>query len=662
VFVAHLSVSGDVLRGWTLRPEGRWVSVAEEIGEEVADTELESYKIAKALVESARPTTQKLLATYENDVKWWLGENHYPVNSSMSLAIKDSYKPKTVRNYTFATIDHKAAVVLDATPRLRAEPLDSSSTLQERELAANAVRHELERCRWHEIREDMYLDASVCGVGIGMVRVEQDKLSGEYRGAIDCIDPRRFYPDPSATRLDKCQYVVYEPELDISQIKDLCDLYGCPEKFEKIKPNKSDPIGTSIPSERVTRSNAEIIAAPGNEIAIDKDNKIRSRKANVCYVWVKDDSLSTEVKKVVTGDESEGLVCLDCGEEFSMDNMACPGCGSENLSTEQEVTERAYPYGRLTVLCQDVQLYDGPNPLEIDTFFPFAVYTHHRIKTRFHGYGDVGLLKSNQMQADKNAANLFMAMALTSQGFFEFPAGELGYQHVSNEPGQKVPVKAENAGKAHWVTPQGYNGNLHQIADNTIFGDFQRISGETDQAVSQMPSAPDSATEVKSRDSVRQSRMGRHLKRFSSTCGDLASIYWQVMVQYYVGPRPFMFTKNGSQFESVVLDVSMLPRNLRIRVEADADGMEKDKLAGQNLVMAMTQGVIPMMPDIALRCMGVSESLIAEVMNRPEMLMFMQQTALAAMAGQGATPNGNPPAPPSGAGPQPQAPNNEGVN
>lgn len=613
-------------------------------------------------MESARPQAQKFLATYENDVKWWLGENHYPINSSMASAIKDAYKPKTVRNYTFATIDHKAAVVLDATPRLRAEPLDSSSTMQMREQASNAVRHELERCRWEEIREDVYLDASVCGLGIAMVRVEQDKLSGEYRGAIDCIDPRRFYPDPSATRLNKCQYVVYEPELDISQIKDLCDLYGCPEKFEKIKPKKSDPIGTSTPSERVTRSNAEIIAAPGNEVAIDEKNNIRSRKASVSYVWVKDDSLSTEVKKVVLGDESEGLVCLDCGSTFSIEEMGCPDCGSTNVSMEQEVTERAYPYGRLTVICQDVQLYDGPNPLEIDGVYPFAVYTHHRIKTRFHGYGDVALLKSNQQQADKNAAQLFLAMGLTGQGFFEYTAGEMGYQHVTNEPGQKVPVKPENAGKAHWVTPQGYNGNLHQIADNTIFGDFQRISGETDQAVSQMPSAPDSATEVKSRDSVRMSRMGRHLKRFNLACSDLASIYWQMMVQYYVGPRPFMFTQNGSQFESVVMDVSQLPRNIRIRVEADPEGMETDKLAGQNLVMAMQSGVIPMMPDIALRCMGVSESMIAEVMNRPEMMMFMQQQALAAMAGQGATTNGNPPAPPNGSGPQPRPSDSEGVN
>ena len=152
------------------------------------------------------------------------------------------------------------------------------------------------------------------------------------------------------------------------------------------------------------------------------------------------------------------------------------------------------------------------------------------------------------------------------------------------------------------------------------------------------------------------------MRKFNKAWGDIASIAWQMMVQHYVGPRPFMFSPNGSQFESVVLDVSMLPRNLRIRVEADIDGIETDKLAGQNLLMAMQSGMLPPMPDVFLRAMGTPEAVIREVMNRPEVMMHTQMMALAAMSGQGATGNANSPAPPAGAGQQPPAPKSEGVN
>ena len=639
--------------------------------EPVADTEREGYKIAKALVEAARPAAQARFGSYEKDIKYWLGEDHWPSKSG-AAAQADAWKCKSVRNYLFATVDHKAAVVLDATPRLRAEPLDESSTVQQREVASNAVRHELERCQWDDAREDMFITASVAAVGIVMLRMETDKLSGEKKLALDAVDPRRLYPDPACTRPYKGQHMQYEPELDLSQIRVICEEFGCPEKFDKIKPKKSQPIGTATSSDRRVRGEEELLKTTGSEFAVDEKSEIRARKANVLYTWIKDDALSTEIKKVLMDGGQEGMVCLDCGYIFDpvdaeLDEMTgmtgCPECASPNLSLEHEVTERKYPFGRLIVTCQEQELYDGPNPDEIDGVFPMGLYEHYRVPTRYGGFSDLALLKSNQQQADKNMAQLIDAMRFTGMGYLEYPAGELGYQHATNEPGTKIPVRPENSNKAHWVVPQGYNAQLHSIADNTIFSDFQRISGDPDTAVSQMPSAPDSATEVRSRDSVRQSRLGRHMKKFNKTWGDIASLAWQMMVQHYVGPRPFMFSENGSQFESVVLDVSLLPRNLRIRVEADIDGIETDKLAGQNLLMAMQSGMLPPMPDVFLRALGTPESVISEVMNRPEVIMHRQMMALAAVAGQGSNPNGNSPAPPAGAGPPPQASqNNEGVN
>lgn len=576
--------------------------------------------------------------------------------------------PQTVRNYMFATIDHKASVVLDAEPRFRAEPLDNTSTLEMRQHAAQATQHDMERCMWQDIREDCYITASVNKLGVAMIRMETDKLSGERKVAWDVIDIRRFYPDPSATRLYKAGYVFYEPEMSLADIRE-----RWPEKCHLIKPKKTQPSGSlEIQDNGKARTDAEILAAPGQEIAVSDDGKVSQRVADVAYLWIKQDEVFEDTRKVVSRAAMVASECQDCMLRFESGlTDTCPSCGGTNIaqvevpedSQEYTVMTRKYPFGRLIITCQDVLLYDGPPEIELDDIFPFEAFALYRDPRSLHGFDDMQLLRSNQMQADKNASRLFQAMAVTGQGFFEFPAGELGYQHATNEMGQKIPVKPENAGKARWVNAQGYNVQLHSVADNSIFSDFQRISGETDQAVSQMPSAPDSATEVKSRDSVRQSRMGRIMKRVNRFSSGMATKHYQAMNQYYVGPRPFMFSQNGSEFESIVLDVSMLPRNLHIKVEADIDGIERDKLAGQNLVAAMQAGIIPMMPDLFLRAIGTPEAVIQEVMQRPEMQMHMQMMALAAIQGGAAQPNGNAPNPQSGNNANTQrAPNKRGVN
>lgn len=563
-------------------------------------------------------------------------------------------------------MDYKTAVVTDATPRLRAEPLDESSTMEQREQAAQATRHDLERCHWQDIGEDLFITGSVNELGIAMLRMEQDKLSSEWKCAWDMVDQRRLYPDPAATRFYNCDYVIYEPEISLAKIREYW-----PEKAHLIQPKKTQPVGQHITDNGVARTAQEIINAPGTELAIDDKGDIRNRVADVAYLWIKSDELFEDTKKTISREAMQAAECQDCMLRFEPGlTDTCPSCGSQNIaqvdvpevSQEYTVITRKYPFGRLIITCQDTLLYDGPSQIELDCIFPFAVYTHYRDPRKIRGSSDLLLLKSNQQQADKNASRLFQAMALTGQGYLEIPTGEPGWQNATNEIGTKIPTKPENMGKTRWVTVQGYNVQLHSVADNSIFSDFQRISGQTDQAVSQMPSAPDSATEVQSRDAVKQSRMGRHLKEWTDTLSQMATMHWQAMCQYYVGPRPFMFTQNGSQFESIVLDVSTMPRNIRIRVEVDVDSAQRDKNLGQNLIAFIQSGGMdsPYAKQM-LQLLGAPEAIVNELIATRDMFM-QQQMALAAMSGQGVNPLGTSPAPPAGAGPPQQAPNNQGVN
>ena len=533
--------------------------------------------------------------------------------------------------------------------------------MQLRDQAANACRHELERLRWEDIREDQYLTASIGGTGVVMLSTEIDKLSGEHMAKLSLCDPQRFYPDPSATRIHDCRFVVYEPSMDISDIVE-----QFPERGGEIKPTKSSPIGKTLTNNTVARSDDEIINAPGNELSLDSEGNIRQRVADVAFIFIKDETLTADVQENVVKEKALTLECQDCGlvHEPGLE-PGCPQCGSENEMPSEEMPQdaektttlyRQYPYGRLIVICQEVLLYDGPNPLEIDQVFPFFAYSLYRVPNRFHGYGDVALLKSNQMQMDKNMAQLIDNMRL-SVGYLQIPANEPAWGQVTNEPGQKVPTRAENASIPRWVAPQTMNPQLHAMADDMMFRDFQRESGEPDSSVGSLPTAPEGNASVQARESTRTSRIGKHLKDFNITWSDVATALWQVMNQLYIGPRQFMAQHSDRTFEAILLDVSQMPRGLRIRVEADIDALEKDKLAGQNLVMAMQAGVLPMMPDVLLRAMGTPEAIINEVMQRPEVQFHMMQQQAALMAGaNGATPQGASPGTGSPAGPSAGAP------
>ena len=614
----------------------------------------------------ARPKAESFSRSFQKDLKYWLGEEHWPTVTSWRQVTSDQWKSKTVRNYTFATIDHKAAVLLDATPSLHVEPLDDAVSYDQRQQISACVKHELERLRWDDVTEDTLLNGAITGLGVVMCRTEQDKLSLQHKIALDIVDPGRFYPDPSASRLSECRYVCYEPELDMSRIKQYF-----PDKGHLVKSGASTITGQLPVSETRARTDDEIINAPGQEILYGKDGAITQRKANVAFVWIKDDSLTEDIQTRVLKDAIQIQDCPECGLKLDggpEPDTECPVWGSEALSTidlpaeteQNTVISRSFPFGRLIVYSGEVLLYDGPNPYEFPTVFPFAVYVHYRIPGRFQGYGDVALLKSSQMVADKNMAQLIDAMRLTANGPFEYPAEAEAYTNLGNAPGQLVPVGLPFIGKARYVTPQGYNIQLHETCDQANIRDFQRVSGVSDVSIGTSPSAPTSGVEVQARQRAAATRIGKHLKALNQFRGDLASLVWQIMNQYYVGPRTFMAQMPTSEFEAILVDCSTLPKYVAVRVDANVDAIEKDKLMGQNMMMLMTQPnpatgqpIVPPMLDLLLPAIGIDTVLAREIQDRVNQYNMQQALLLQLqppVPPNAATPNGAPPAPRNGSG------------
>lgn len=582
----------------------------------------------------------------------------------------DFWKAKTTRNWLFRTVDHKRAVIFDATPSIHVEPLDDNVPLEIRAEIADVVKHELERLDWDRYCRAAFWDGSVCGKGLVMCRTERDKFTGEHKIRLERIDPRTFYCDPSADCLAAARFVVWEPELDLSVIKDIF-----PDKGFKVKPAKSQQL--NVPTWNRQRSDEEILMAPGQEIALG-DGALKQRKAVTTWVWIKDDSVNEDTESVVVKQEQDGMQCQECGAMSQMGGQMtdetgqgmCPECGSPDMAPVQipaeiqqnKVYTRQYPYGRLIVYSADVLLYDGENPYALDTVFPFAEFPYYEVPGKFWGYGDLGLLKSAQMVANVNMSLAIDAQRMTSMGYFEYPAEALAYAQRGNQPGQGFPIPVQYTGRARWITPQGFNAQVHTVIDELNLRDFERMSGVSDVSTGTSPNAPTSGVEIQARQRAAATRIGMALKLQNRGRSQLASLVWKVMNQYYVGPRSFLVRQPSGEYEAIVSDVSMLPPGVAVRVDADLDSAEKDKLMGQNLTMAIQSGILqnplmrPFLP-MYLTSLGLSPSLVKETIA-----VVDQQAALMAAQAALAPPTGTAPAQ---QGPQAGAPpeqNNGGEN
>lgn len=623
--------------------------MAEDVRADAAQrsTDVPGFKIGKALVASARPAAKNFTGDYYNDLRFAMGETQWPTPASFKAWYGSRWKSQTVRNYTYATIHHKMAVCLDAEPSIRAEPMDELSTFAQRQDIASVVSHELERLRWNEYARSVMFDGSIVGTGLTHAYVLKDDFTGLHELHLEHVDPCRFYPDPSADRLNECRYVVYEPEMDMSRIRKLF-----PETYMLV--NAQPRTIGRMSDQSVARDGEELVrGAATGEIAITRDGLIQRRMADVCFIWIKDPKLIEDVKSELERGPMPGYSCTDCGNQFDRDHAVrdmestkprCPTCNGEQLQPVTlppeyayfMETSKAYTGGRLIAMTENVLLSDDASPYDLDMCFPFAMYGHNPITRRFWGYGEVALVRKVQEALNKNIAQGIDYMRLAGNGPLEVPAEVPAYRQLGNMPSDTVPCPAPFMGLARYLSPTGYNVQMHQILDQSLKRDMQEITGVSDVSLGIAPNAPTSGIEVQARQRAASTRIGLHLKDLNQYRSDLSNIVWQLMNQFYTQPMAFNRAKVNGELESIVIECSQLPRNVRVKVSASVDKTEKDKNFFQNLMMAVQAGQVGFYPDLMLPMFGASPEISREIQEREQQRQLqMQQQAMAQQAALG---------------------------
>ena len=588
----------------------------------VSDQNQQGYQYAKALCETAKGARGE--RNFKNNWDYLLGRNHWKSPSTSAAYQIDGWAFKGIVNWTYATIKTKAAMITSTALNLFCDPLDEESTAYDRLLVKSAVEDSFKRVKLDSVKYDAYMWGSVTGVGVSMWAFKPDSLTGAMGTSLTPINTQDFYCDPSADCISSpdCRFVVWEPLLDMSTIRQMW-----PSKADFVKPDTRQ-VSTSWDYKSGSEDQSMIYGNAG-EYSVNRSN-LSSRKARTSFVWIRDESITEDLQKVIIKPQSEGYQCVSCSNSFERGaypgltgDSPCPLCGGdmENAQIpaqvqENKVIRRTYPFGRLIVYSGKTLLYDGENPYEIQQVFPFAVYHHDRIPGQFLGQNDVDLLKSLQ-EAENTVLSMGVdGVVLSMFGPFEYPVSCKSYTDLGNGPKQRHPVPDHLAGRARFVPPTGADMNLWNGVLQNIEHQFQIVSGLA-QALGQVSSPPISATEAEIANARLSDRMRGHANAFSAYLSDLASIGLQMEKQAARMERDRVEQMGGeyqgnaigvampdSELKSILVEFDKLP-NVHVRVEVNTTEAIRDKLKGQNSVPIFSNPAIMASPFLGTILAGI---------------------------------------------------------
>ena len=592
------------------------------------DKNLPGYRYAKALAETARSAAGERVNSFKRKWDYFQGKGHWPAAASTAARALDEWAFKGVVNWTHATIKTKAAMITSAPLVIHMDPLDEESTYYDRLLAKSALEDASKRVRFNQVKYDAYMWGAVTGVGIAMVTAKPDELTGTMATSMTPIKTHEFFRDPSADSITSpdCRFVVWEPDLDMSTIRQMW-----PSKAQFVKPDIRHVTGGF--TYKPTENQAHLLHGPGGEFIVDTQNTLNARKARVAFVWVKDESIIDDIQKIVLKNPEPGFHCVSCDAIHELDSTpgldagsACPICGGDlqeatipAKTEENRIVRRRYPYGRLIVYSGETLLFDGENPYELENVFPFAVYHHDRVPGDFYGNNDIDLLRSLQEAEDTVLSMGVDGVVLSMFGPFEYPVGAKSYTDLGNGPKERHPVPDHLSGKARFVPSSGADMQLWHGVLSNIEHQFQIVSGLAQLGLSQTSSPPISATEAEIANARLSDRMKGEALAFSAFCSDALGILWELEKQYAEEDRPKSVNANmpNSEVKSIQVEFQKLPR-MSVRVEVNTTEAIKDKILGQNSVPLLTNPAVMASPylDIILQAIGHPPHAIKELMER----------------------------------------------
>jgi hypothetical protein len=629
------------------------------------DKNKDVFRVARALVQLSKTRSASYRQSFDNDWKFLLGENHYPVPSNARAAFSMAGKDRGVRNWLFATCDQKAQIILGAKPRFSAIPFGGPTDFYSRWQAQEVIEELHRQLDADRFDEDALWDGMATGKGYTRVYVEADPRSGLAKLCMEACDPGGVLPDPEASCIDDADHMTYETWMSMAKIRRYF-----PMTWHKVKAQSRGFDGANRDNivNRRRRTESEILlSAGGQEFASTEKGDWEVRGDFVAMTWIKNEEVVHDIESRMLHGEREGYSCADCKEIFDApipepaaieadldgdglpDPMKCPNCASEALApitipaqSEDYIVGRRfrYPYGQFVVTTKDCILWgdpekgEGQNPDKIDCIFPIFEYHHYRVPGRFKGPGEVDALRSAQVNANKNIRYLMDYLRTSVNGVLEYPSKATQYANMANWPNPKIGLPPPLIGLARYLPPAPFNVQAFMAAEQIIKEDFQKRSGVTDTTYGMAPQMPTSGKEFEARHAASTTRIDGHIRHMNRYRSKRGTAVWQLAWQHFRTARYFPVRDSNGQEDMVPMTVRELPRNLKVHVSAEIEDAQRGELLGQVLQGLMTtpnpttgQPLLPTWFDVLLPAAGLRPSEASTVMDRMKLHQFEQAQA-----------------------------------
>jgi hypothetical protein len=440
-------------------------------------TEGDSSKIAtmvKQLYQRAYDAKSSEHERWDRNMKAYTGE--------LFLKNLPDYKVQEISNYMFSTVETIKPIMLSENPKVLVLP-NYQNQYEKSENVQHAIDYEWQREKMFGKLVSAITSGLIYGNLISAITWDANDMNGLGNVKYTNISVWNFFPDPMATCIEDCEYVIYAVYKSVGEI-----IKAFPDKAEELKNNIVTPSDTYL--------------------NYGKDTSYARNQILCLECYLRD--WSTEVTE----------------EE------------QEDGSTKQ-MTKLKYPNGRHILIAGDVVLVDEQSIYKGNDF-PYRMWKCYEIPGKFWAFGEVDQIISPQESIANITNDVIENIGLTSNPVWIVDKNS-GIEKNSLTNRKGLVVRKNPGTDVHREPGQSLPAYITNIVE-MLKKDIEVISGVHDVTRGERPTGITAGVAIQALNESAQSRIKLKVQNLEDYLASVGSLWHKLISQFWVTPRMIRVT------------------------------------------------------------------------------------------------------------------------
>jgi hypothetical protein len=454
---------------------------------------------------------------------------------------RPDYKSDEISNFIFSTLETIKPIMVDNDPRILVLP-KTPDGVEVVDKVQNVFDAEWIRTGMSKKLQQGITISLQIGTAIYGVFWDGKDENGLGNVRIDLINPYNFFPDPMATDIDNGEYYIYATYKQINQLKQ-----AFPDKADLIRGGQ--------------------INHP--ELAVNGDTTGVTNQVLVLECYMRDYTV-IETEQIDPEDETKKLKKMS----------------------------KKYPRGRVVTIAPELDLLLSDKHLPYkDGKFPFKLLKCYDVPFEFWGKGEVEQLLSPQTYINELMNQIIDNAKLTANMPWVIDKNSgIGRGQLTNRPG--LIVRKNPGSDVKRLAPPPMPAYVQEIIQ-TLKNDIEIISGVHEVTQGRKPGSVSAASAIAALQEAAQARIRLKVKLMELTLGELGTMWYERIQQYWVTNR---WIRRSDIAESVEATIDpdfafeqVTPEDLEVNVDfvvlaGSTMPQNKNAMLDQMIRLAQTPG------------------------------------------------------------------------